>query len=137
MMDNFRIAAKAFIVKDGKILLLKRRSNDVHRPGEWDIPGGRLEIGEDPYIGVKRETKEESNLDIDILLPFDVHHFVRQDGQKITMIIFLCKLLSSDIVLSKEHTEYKWVSVDCKKEDFPERFHSTLDNFVKYKLDSD
>lgn len=135
-MDDFRIAVKAFIIKDNKILLLKRRDNDVHMPSTWDIPGGRLEVAEDPYIGLKRETKEESNLDIDILLPFDVHHFTRQDGQKITMIIFLCTLLSFDIVLSEEHTEYRWVDVNSDREEFPDRFRSAFDKFIKYKLDS-
>jgi len=30
-----------------------------HKPGTWDIPGGRLELGEDPFLGLKRETHEE------------------------------------------------------------------------------
>ena len=132
-MDDFRVAAKAFIIQDGKVLLLKRRANDIHRSGEWDIPGGRLEPGEDPFLGVKRETKEESHLDIEIVLPLDIHHFVRQDGQKITMIIFLCTPLSDDIVLSEEHTEYKWVDTNTKEE-FPHWLHSVLKSLGKYKL---
>ena len=62
-MDNFRNAAKAFIVHDEKLLLLKRRPNDVHKPGEWDIPGGRLDPGENPFTGLERETKEETELE--------------------------------------------------------------------------
>ena len=49
-MDEFRNAAKAFIIKEGKLLLIKRRPNDPHKPGAWDIPGGRLELGEDPLV---------------------------------------------------------------------------------------
>ena len=112
-MDNFRIAVKSFIVNENKLLILKRRPNDVHSPGNWDIPGGRLELGEDPYIGLKRETKEETGLDIEILNPLNVHHFTRDDGQKITMITFLCKLFSNrNVKLSEEHTEFKWSNID-------------------------
>ena len=57
-MDKFRIAVKSFIMNsENKLLLIKRRSNDVHKPGQWDIPGGRLELGEDPFLGLKRENK--------------------------------------------------------------------------------
>jgi mutator protein MutT len=74
-MENFAIAVKAFIVNaEGKVLLIKRRPNDVHFPAVWEIPGGRLEQGEDPFLGVKRESMEEVGLDIDIKNPLKIHH---------------------------------------------------------------
>ena len=85
---DFRIAVKAFIVQDDKLLLIQRPNKAVHKPGIWDIPGGRLEPGESPYLGLKREAKEEIDSEIEILIPLDVHHFVRDDGQQITMLIF-------------------------------------------------
>lgn len=133
-MDNFRVAVKSFIVKGNKMLLLKRRSNDVHKPGAWDIPGGRLDIGEDPFLGVKRETMEETGLNIETVLPLDIHHFTRDDGQKITMIVFLCKALSGDVKLSEEHTEHKWIDVNSGKENFPNWLHPVVDNMLKYDL---
>lgn len=130
-MDNFRNAAKAFIVKDGKVLLMRRRSNDVHKPGAWDIPGGRLEQGEDPFLGLKREVQEEAGIDVDIKMPIDIHHFTRDDGQKITMIVFWCAPGSTDIVLSEEHQEYKWVSLENEAE-FPEWMTTIRKNFLQY-----
>lgn len=114
---------------------MKRRVDEVHYAGKWDIPGGRLEIGESPFDGLKRETKEETNLDIEILLPIGIQHFTRDDGQKITMIIFLCKPLTDNLEMSKEqHTEYKWVDV-TKIVDHPSWLVSTSENFIKYDLD--
>lgn len=111
-MDEFRISVKAFIVSDGKLLTLKRRSDEVHYAGKWDIPGGRLESGEDPFEGVKRETREETGLEIEVLTPLEINHFVRDDGQRITMIAFLCKPLTKEVRISETaHTEYKWVEV--------------------------
>lgn len=132
-MDNFRNAAKAFIVKDNKLLLLKRRPNDVHKPGAWDIPGGRLEQGEDPFTGLQRETKEETGLDIEIIKPLDIHYFVRDDGQQITLLIFLCSLRSHDVKLSQEHTEYKWVDLKEPIEQFPQWLYKVIENYGQLK----
>ena len=110
-MENFRIAVKSFIVdNEGKLLLIRREDKDPHTPGVWEIPGGRLDLGEDPFEGLKRETKEETGVDIEVLNPLRVHHFTRDDDQKITMITFLCKPLSNSVVLSKEHTDiHGWI----------------------------
>ena len=43
-----------------KAILLERRTDN----GMWCIPGGALELGEDFIDGLKREVKEETNLDI-------------------------------------------------------------------------
>ncbi len=134
MENNFRNAVKAFVVSEGKLLLLKRRSNDVHKPGAWDIPGGRLELGENPFDGLKRETLEETGFDIEIVMPIDVHFFTRDDGQKIQMTIFVCKPKSGEIKLSEEHTEYKWVDLKNAKDEFPEWLHVVIDRFNQLKL---
>jgi 8-oxo-dGTP diphosphatase len=133
-MENFRIAVKAFILKNNKVLLLKRRSSDVHKPGTWDIPGGRLEMGENPYDGLQREVSEETGLNVEIVMPLDVHHFVRDDGQKITMLIFLCKPLSNDIKLSEEHEESSWVDLG-EKENIPGWLTPTTKNLEKVKTE--
>ncbi len=132
-MEDFRIAVKAFIVKDRKALLIKRRANDVHSPGKWDIPGGRLEPGENPLDGIRRECREEVGLDIEIVMPVEVQHFVRDDGQKITMIIFLCRPLSEEVKLSEEHTEYKWVDINSRT-GFPDWLEPVLGNVMRCGL---
>lgn len=133
-MENTRIAVKSVIIKEGKVLLIKRRPNDVHKPGQWEFPGGRLDVGEDPFEGLKRETREETRLEVEIEMPVDVHYFARDDGQVITMIIFLCRALSHEIKLSEEHTDYKWVDLDT--EDVPEWVDVVIKRILKYKLDS-
>ncbi len=134
-MENFRIAVKSFIVDNkGNVLLIRRRTNDVHKPGAWDIPGGRLELGEDPFIGLKRETKEETGLDINIISPSQVQHFIRDDGQKIIMLIFFCKPITNTIKLSEEHTEFIWTNLN-QKEKIPSWLNEPCENFEKYFLD--
>ncbi len=133
-MDKFRNSAKAFIVKDNKLLILKRSSDEVHKANIWEIPGGRLELGENPIEGLKREVKEESGIDIEVLHPIKVRHFEREDGQTITMLIFLCKALNDDVKISKEHSEFDWVEIENCKEKLPYFFHEDVDIFNKLDL---
>ena len=132
-MNDFRVAVKAFIVNpNDELLIIKRRDNDVHKPGVWDIPGGRLELGENPFDGLKREAKEEIGLDIDILNPLRVHHFTRDDGQNITMLTFLCRPLSGHVNLSEEHTEYAWTPMEIVKEKLTKEFYGEVDIYMRY-----
>ena len=50
------------ITKDGKVLLAKRKNS--HGQGEYSFPGGHLEFGESFEDCAKRETKEETGIDI-------------------------------------------------------------------------
>jgi 8-oxo-dGTP diphosphatase len=133
-MLNFRVAAKSFIVKDNKLLLLKRCSDNVQKPNLWEIPGGRLEPGENPYDGVKRETMEETGLEIDVLHPINVRHFVRADDQTITLIVFLCRTNSDTVQISDEHSAYEWIPMEQCKERLTTFFHEEVDRFHKLEM---
>jgi len=133
-MSNFRIAAKSFVIKDGKLLVLKRVSDDVQKPNIWEIPGGRLELGEDPREGIKRETKEETGIDVEVLHPINVRHFVRDDGQTITMLIFLCKALHDNVKISEEHSDFDWIELESCKEKLTDFFHKEVDIFNQLEL---
>ncbi|MDE5946355.1 MAG: NUDIX domain-containing protein [Oscillospiraceae bacterium] len=63
-MEQFRFAQKAFIVNEGKLLLVKKSADDPFHPNEWEVPGGRMEFGEKLDEHIKREVKEEVGLDI-------------------------------------------------------------------------
>ncbi len=133
-MEESGIAVKAYIVDAARLLVVKRAIDDNHYAGKWDLPGGRLAAGEDPFEGLRRETKEETGLDIEILLPIDVQHFARDDGRVITMIIFLCRAMTGNVVLSGEHEGYGWVGIKDRKS-HPEWLARATDNLLRYGLD--
>lgn len=54
-----RIAVKAIIIKDKKILIIPQFDG-------YDFPGGGVEKGEKPEFAIIRETKEETGFDINI-----------------------------------------------------------------------
>lgn len=57
----FRVSVKGLCVKDGKILLVKEPKKIS---GQWELPGGGLDFGEDIREGLRREIEEETGLRI-------------------------------------------------------------------------
>lgn len=131
-MEDFRVAAKAFIINQrGELLLVKRGEDNPHKPGAWEIPGGRLELGESPFEGLKREVEEETGLKVRIMNPLKVHHFTRDDGQRITMIVFLCGADTDSVRLSGEHVAHVWMDTETARLQIVADFHEEVDIYNK------
>ena len=66
--NDSRQVAKVVIIDDHNRVLMLKRSNYMDKyAGEWDLPGGHIRVGEDFLVGMKREVKEETNLDVENL----------------------------------------------------------------------
>jgi 8-oxo-dGTP diphosphatase len=109
-----RIATKALIVQDGKLLLLREAATygDGTQRGRYQLPGGRVEIGEPFETALKREIMEESGLSVEIGQPFYVgewHPVIKGEPNQIIGIFFVCVPTTHTVVLSDEHDDYKWV----------------------------
>ena len=57
------LAASGILLRNRKILLLRRSDYTKNFPGHWGCPGGRAELNETAEENVIREVKEECNLD--------------------------------------------------------------------------
>ena len=132
---NFRIAVKAFVVNKNKLLVVKRAKDEVQMPNIWELPGGRLDQGEDPYIGIIREVREETGLYIKPILPMSINHFQRNDGQTITMIVSFCKPVGGRLSISDEHQDIDWIDLKESKQKLTDFFHKDVDIFHKLGLD--
>lgn len=51
-----------FLIKEGKVLVGQRPENNS-LPGQWEFPGGKIEMGESPEEALARELKEELDID--------------------------------------------------------------------------
>jgi ADP-ribose pyrophosphatase YjhB (NUDIX family) len=100
--NDFRVTAKALIFFDDRILLIRKPE------GVWDLPGGRLEIGEDPEEALRREIREELGIKAEVTELADCTvRRVSKGPKDVFVVSYHCKTKASlkDIELSEEHTE--------------------------------
>ena len=94
------IPQKVIIRRDDKILLL-----EDHK-GNFELPGGRLDEGEEISQSIKRELKEELGVDVEISGVFDTFYFTSESGVHHYVVLFLGKLASFYVRISSEHQSY-------------------------------
>lgn len=112
--NSIKPAAAVAIVKDKKILLLKRRDN-----GKWTMPGGTLEFGENLASCAIREVMEESGLEIEITDIIGTYTdpnilVAYSDGevrQEFT-VVYAGKFTNTNVSLDEESTDYRWIDFD-------------------------
>ena len=85
-LDYIGISVGALIFnKKGEILLCKRSQNAKNERGCWEAPGGAVEFGETLVSAIKREMKEELEIELviekqlpaaDHILPLEHQHWV-------------------------------------------------------------
>jgi 8-oxo-dGTP diphosphatase len=114
--DDMKILQKVVVFHPHdktKILALKRGADHKYRPNDWDLPGGNVLFGEDIIESVIREVKEESGLDVESLKPIQVRSKPEFEGGIYLLIInYRAVAKTEDVVISHEHTEYKWVTTE-------------------------
>ena len=104
------VAGKAVIRKDGRFLLVQRSSRSHFDPGRWELPGGKIDHGEDLVESVKREVREEVGIVIKVGRPFKTWHFFK-DPFWVTGVTFLCDYMDGEVRLSSEHEAFVWTDV--------------------------
>ena len=117
------------ILKDNDLyLVVKRNDNDDLFPGAWEFPGGHLEDNENIFEGLKRELKEEIGYDL-VSKPIITNYSdsIKNNIHKIELD-FIINANKDDInvILSDEHSDYKWVTKDSE----------LLDDFIKSKINN-
>ena len=98
----------AIILRD-KAILIAQRAQGQNLATKWEFPGGKVESGETPQQCLKREIKEELNLDIEVL-DFFAESIYTYDRGTIKLMSFWCKWLSGDMTLNV-HSRVEWVNL--------------------------
>lgn len=106
------LVGAAILVLDerSRLLLMKRSDNEC-----WSVPGGSMEPGELVEAAAKRETLEESNLEIGEILLFGVfsgpeffYKYPNGDEVYNVIIVYSSRDWHGEVQLNDEHTEWKW-----------------------------
>lgn len=106
--QNPKPTVGVFIIEGSKVLLAKRGIQPYK--GWWDSIGGFMEEGESPEQTAVRETKEETDLDIQLLDLFGVGKDMYND-QHIVPISFVAKITGGNISAGDDVQELKWFDI--------------------------
>jgi len=96
----------AVIRNENEIFACKRSYGEFK--GGWEFPGGKVEVGESLEAALKREIKEELEIEISVnefikTVEYDYPDF------HLSMDCYFCNITSGDIILN-DHSDFKWVN---------------------------
>jgi nucleoside triphosphatase len=98
--------------REGKVFLM--RSHKWR--GKWVLPGGHIELGERMEDALRREVKEETNLDIRDIEFICFQEFIYDDRfwrpRHFIFFDYACRTDSTDVQLSDEAEEFTWVTLE-------------------------
>ena len=122
-----RVAA-AVIERDGKYLITQRRETAV-LPLLWEFPGGKVELGENDAVALRRELMERLGADIQVGRKIgETHH--AYEGYWVVMAMYEATL-SAPRIEPLHVRDFRWVSsADLEQYEFPPADQSTMEKLL-------
>lgn len=136
------IVITGIIIRNHKYLITQRSKKEAAFPGLWTVPGGKLRKSD--YINspkdtsdhwyhilenlLKREIKEEVNLEIENICYLLSLSYIRSDNVPTVILSFYCDYKSGKVRLSDELIDYKWVEArELKNYKFVPGLHEEIE----------
>ena len=105
------IVVSAGVIMDGeKVLLCRRPMGKPLEGGKWEFPGGKLEKGETPQQALKRELKEELDIETETGALLDAR--IKTYGDKTILLLFYESRVVQGEIKALEHSEIRYVPKD-------------------------
>jgi 8-oxo-dGTP diphosphatase len=102
------VVTAAVVERDGRFLVT-RRQDGVHLEGYWEFPGGKLEAGESHAGSLRREMREE--LDVDVAVGAEIlavsHAY---DDRTVELHFYACRLAGEPA--PRLGQQMRWVTRD-------------------------
>jgi len=124
-------AAILVLDEQNRLLMMKRSDNEC-----WSVPGGSMEPGELVEAAAKRETLEESKLEIGEMSLFGVfsgpelfYKYPNGDEVYNVIIVYLSCDWCGDVKINDEHTEWRWYSANEIPEDVSPPIKPVIEQF--------
>lgn len=125
---------------EGKVLIAQRGQKAKNDVGKWEFPGGSVEFAETLENAIKREIKEELDIEIKVIeLLHVVDHFLIEKKQHWVAPSYIAKLISGVAKINEPEkcSNFKWVNfsqIDPSTLSSPSR--SNYKKFIeKYGID--
>ncbi len=125
----------AVITNEKGQILITRRLPHSHLAGLWEFPGGKIDSGESPEQALKRELKEELNVDVKVKQLLWQQSFNYSD-RHINILFFECQLLTNpEHIKALEVADFKWIFLDqFDAFDFPPADRQFIEQLKKKKV---
>lgn len=102
------LVAGCLIEQEGKYLLIQEKSPDIY--GLWNLPAGKVELGQTLKEAAVREAKEETGYDVRVIKDIGVYH---KDGQRSVKHAFLARIIGGDLdIPDDEILDAKWLTYE-------------------------
>ncbi len=108
MPTRFHVHVDAIVRRGDQILIMKRAMGLMS--GAWYFPGGSLEEDESPEDGVRREIREETELEVDNLRLFRAWQYRQDESTPAVGVTFVCDVPpDAEPRINDEHAATRWV----------------------------
>jgi len=126
MAKRFPVSVKGVVVIDDRVVLL-RNGRD-----EWELPGGKLDPGEQPEACCKREIAEELGLEVRVGPIIDSWVYSIAPTVDVLIVSYGCFAESETAIrLSDEHREHGLFSSDELAElELPNGYRRTIQSWL-------
>ena len=123
---NFPVTIKGVILPEpGKCVLALNDRN------EWELPGGRIELGETPEEAVVREISEELGLKADVARLIDCYLFEVIPEKHVFVVTYGCVLREPFLPkLSHEHMNIQVFPVDNLPSNLPVGYQKSIKSWA-------
>ena len=122
------------ILNDREEVLLIKRGNNPYK-GSYAIPGGFIDWDETAKEAVKREVKEETNLNVNIKEFLNYYDSIKRDEKRRTIsLVFICEI-TGDVrkpEAGDDAADYKWFKLDILPE-LAFDHEKILNDFIKQR----
>ena len=133
-IDYIGVGCGAVIINKNNEILLQLR-NKAPEKGYWSIPGGRVEMFETIEDAVKREVKEETDLDVEVINELGIcNHIIENEKSHWVSPSYLCKINKGEakIMEPTKHIDMKWFKLTELPQNLTITTKDAINNYKKY-----
>lgn len=119
----FPVSVKGVLLSPNRevVLLMNERE-------EWELPGGRIELGESSTECLAREIREELNIDVKVSSPIDTYLFEVIPGKHVFIATYACALSGGfQPKISHEHKKLGLFALDKLPKNLPVGYRLSIE----------
>lgn len=143
-MDKvIKVGIGVVIVKNNKVLLGHRVSTSldtggIYEPDSWTCPGGKQEYEETILECAKRETKEETNLNVNDLVILGALDDISKDRHYVTITVLASSFTGELKVMEKDKIDkWEWFSLDNLPDNLYSPSKKSIDLYKKINIEKE